>query len=309
MAKTLVSLACTLIIFAPLSARAQPYESIGIRAQGMAGAFVAVADDATASWWNPAGLATSQSFVDLVVLAHEGGNGGVAFGFPSLGLSYYRLKISQIQPSISTASEPSNRQDLGATSTGLPEPGSFELDQFGITTGQSIGKYFVLASTLKLVHALSDTKADLDIGAMVSIGVLRLGLTVRDVSAPTLGEGDLRLELARRARAGVAVIAPSRGWLNRLTVAFDADVTTTRGRRAGRAPYRGRRGGLDAEQPGGCTRWNWHEHVRRAAIVYVGRCECGAFRAGLLGRSDDFRARSVAGSVGLRPETDVLGHN
>ena len=34
------------------------YEIVGTRAQGMAGAFVAVADDATATWWNPAGIAT-----------------------------------------------------------------------------------------------------------------------------------------------------------------------------------------------------------------------------------------------------------
>ncbi len=32
------------------------------RAQGMGGAFVGVADDATASWWNPAGLATGAYF-------------------------------------------------------------------------------------------------------------------------------------------------------------------------------------------------------------------------------------------------------
>src|SRR4029453_5176655 len=34
------------------------FEPVGTRAQGMAGAFVAVADDATATYWNPAGLAS-----------------------------------------------------------------------------------------------------------------------------------------------------------------------------------------------------------------------------------------------------------
>ena len=48
---------------------AQTIESVGIRAQGVAGAFVAVADDATATWWNPAGLRHSQSFIDGVVEA------------------------------------------------------------------------------------------------------------------------------------------------------------------------------------------------------------------------------------------------
>jgi hypothetical protein len=226
MAKACVSFVCALLVCAPLPARSQSYEGIGIRAQGMAGAFVAVADDATASWWNPAGLATSVSFADLIVLADQAGARGVALGFPSLGLSYYRLNISQIQPSGSTALAASNRQDLGATGTGLPSPGSFELDQFGATMGQSIGGHLVVASTLKLVHAHSDTRADLDLGAMASLGAVRLGLTVRDIRSPTFGSGDGMFELARRARAGVAVIAPPHGRLDRLTVAFDADLTT-----------------------------------------------------------------------------------
>jgi len=38
-------------------AAAQSTESVGTRAQGMGGAFVGVADDASAVYWNPAGLA------------------------------------------------------------------------------------------------------------------------------------------------------------------------------------------------------------------------------------------------------------
>ena len=39
---------------------------VGTRASGMAGAFVAVADDATAVYWNPAGVATG-SLVSVVL--------------------------------------------------------------------------------------------------------------------------------------------------------------------------------------------------------------------------------------------------
>ena len=39
---------------------------VGTRAAGMAGAFVAVADDATAVYWNPAGMATG-SLVSVVL--------------------------------------------------------------------------------------------------------------------------------------------------------------------------------------------------------------------------------------------------
>ncbi len=51
-------LVCLALLAGASRARAQSFESVGIRAQGMGGAFVAVADDASATWWNPAGLAT-----------------------------------------------------------------------------------------------------------------------------------------------------------------------------------------------------------------------------------------------------------
>ena len=47
-------------------AAAQPFEVVGMRALGMGGAFVAVANDSSATWWNPAGLAAGP-FVDVAV--------------------------------------------------------------------------------------------------------------------------------------------------------------------------------------------------------------------------------------------------
>src|SRR3977135_374662 len=116
MTRAFVSLVSVVLISAPLTAHAQRYEDIGVRAQGMAGAFVAVADDATATWWNPAGLATGAFFNGIVEYdslqePRRGGDpvgapppgwrshaGGVAVAFPALGLSYYRLNISEIRP-------------------------------------------------------------------------------------------------------------------------------------------------------------------------------------------------------------------
>src|SRR5687767_15417468 len=60
---TSVALVCAL---AADSAYAQVIESAGSRALGMGGAFVAVASDSSATWWNPAGIAAGP-FVDIAL--------------------------------------------------------------------------------------------------------------------------------------------------------------------------------------------------------------------------------------------------
>src|SRR5262245_24496560 len=95
-------LAALSTLLRPLPAAAQLYENVGTRAQGMSGAFVAVADDATASWWNPAGLATGAVLnmifekgqvtqpkdPDDLQIAERTSINGFALAFPALGVSY-----------------------------------------------------------------------------------------------------------------------------------------------------------------------------------------------------------------------------
>src|SRR5687767_2879144 len=81
----------------------QGFASLRARAQGM-GAFVAVADDASAVYWNPAGLAAG-SYFSLVFdrtsaeagterddRASDRSSWLLALSTPALGLSYYRLR-------------------------------------------------------------------------------------------------------------------------------------------------------------------------------------------------------------------------
>src|SRR5688500_9903122 len=94
----------------PADAAAQQFGAAGTRAQGMGGAFVGVADDGTAIYWNPAGLAAG-SYFSLVVDAGAGEAtpdgqvvGGSKSSFliglstPALGLGYYRLKSASVIP-------------------------------------------------------------------------------------------------------------------------------------------------------------------------------------------------------------------
>jgi len=242
----------------PFAASAQIYEAVGTRAQGMGGAFVAVADDASGTWWNPAGLATG-AFMSLILEhgtsdfpkettvgpAQRDANTSFAIAFPSLGLSYYRLRISEIAPTAPTDASAGDRQDGGTAGVRLS---TVEISQFGSSVGQSIGQHLVLASTVKYVRAgrslgtttasgdLLDAAADLDVntsgggdfdlGAMAALGHLRLGLSVKHLLEPKFGDGD-RLVLQRQARAGAAWMVSTPGLLSSITTAFDSDILTT----------------------------------------------------------------------------------
>jgi len=185
----------------------------------MAGAFTAVADDATATWWNPAGLAGGAYFSAILEYAHPTdrlGEGlrGVSLGFPALGLSYYRLPASELRPAIAIAGTGASREDEGS------------LTVFGATVGQSIGNHLVVGSTVKLVRA-DETKGGLDLGAMATFGRGRLGLMIRNVTEPKFGSGDDARKLRRTARAGAAFSTGSRGVVGEATVAVDADLVKT----------------------------------------------------------------------------------
>src|SRR5262249_44848336 len=139
-----------------------------------------------------------------------------------------------------------NRQDDG----GVAEVRSRAFSQLGISIDQALLDNLVVGSTLKLVRGGEGTAivdpslddpldqgsdldlsqeihGDLDVGLMMALTHFRAGLTVRNVTTPTFGEGNDRFELKRQVRAGVAVLAKSSGVLQAATVAADADLTRT----------------------------------------------------------------------------------
>jgi hypothetical protein len=172
---------------------------------------------------------------------------GVAIAFPALGLSYYHLRVSEMRPASatpSTVSGVSGRQDEGAEGVALR---SLSASKFGVTIGQSIGRNLVVASTLGLIHggvatgtdaatgtqALDDadnldvpseTHADIDLGAMVAAGSVRVGVSVKHVTEPHFGDGDTGISLDRQARAGIALVSKT---AHALTLAADVDLTRT----------------------------------------------------------------------------------
>jgi hypothetical protein len=203
-------------------------EVLGVRAQGMAGAFVAVADDATAVYWNPAGLATGD-FVSLALershvslpetdAVAEAGRpvlrtGAILIGTPPLGAGYYRLGSTHVVP---------------------------------VTVVQSIGDHLNIGGAVKGVwgegiDGATHARLDADLGVMVRTEGWRAGLVLRNLAEPTFGPeviafGGNRYRLERHARLGVALF-PRDG----LTLAADADLMPLGESSASMTPGDGRR--------------------------------------------------------------------
>ena len=245
------------------AAAAQPFEVVGTRALGMGGAFVAVADDATAVFWNPAGLATG-ALASLVAegvtrdAGPEAADGRasrrsaalVALGVPALGLSYYRIRSTEAALAPPVAGSRTVRKEGETPPIAL---GDLVTHHAAVTLLQSVGGGVTVGTSLKLVHGTAaelvsagdlesllkvvrrhggraDNTFDLDVGAMLDLREVRLGLSARNLRAPafeTASGG--RVALSRQVRAGVAFVPDSS-----TTIALDLDLTETDSRVGGR---------------------------------------------------------------------------
>ncbi len=204
-----------------MPALGQHVEVAGSRALGMAGAFVAVADDSSATWWNPAGLAAGP-FVDMAIArtattvdgrVADANNGlwSISIGTPPFGVSYYRLQVTDIRPPDPTAEGAGDREDRRA---------GVGVSQFGATVLHTLLTGVHAGATVKYVRGAGDGAVDLDLGILAQAGAFRVGGLVRNVRAPELG-GAARLP--RQVRIGAAFDGNA---IDRfpIVVAADADL-------------------------------------------------------------------------------------
>lgn len=245
MPRRVAGTALSALLLTPGFAAAQIFESAGTRAAGMAGAFVGVADDASAVYWNPAGLGLGAYFSLLIdsgttkAEPNDDPNGGtgagslIALGTPPLGLAYYRLRSSTLAPD--------GRQVRLQTLT---------THHAGVTFVQSLADRIAVGTTLRLVRGVAavavvppgdraellddvehldgqaGTDFDADIGIMAVFGALRAGLTVRNVGEATFDAAgtDDEIRMKRQTRAGIAYL-PVAGVL----LAADIDLERAQG--------------------------------------------------------------------------------
>jgi hypothetical protein len=242
-----------LIGFVPGVAFAQFIEAVGGRALGMGGAFVAVANDSSATWWNPAGLAAGPFFdvtfgwaatdIDGSPPARRERTTSFALATPPFGFSYYRLRLTDIGQVHTIADAGGGREDRRAAVADW----SLSANQFGATLVHTVVSGIHAGTTLKYVRAkglsgeLTGSESlgvsewldlvdevdggethnsfDLDVGVLAVRGPLRIGAVMRNLLESEIGA----VTIPRQARVGVAFDAAeagSRAWL----VAVDADV-------------------------------------------------------------------------------------
>jgi hypothetical protein len=222
------------------------FEILGARALGMAGAFVAVADDASAFHWNPAGTLKSGvfgmtfgwddlQFGDRNLPPAPGLAGGsnllTSVAGSPLGVSYGYLKLAQV---------------VGVREDGTAIVQALTVHHLGATYSQSLLPGLVIGATGKYLKGTptigestaptardafnealgwsgsSSSKFDLDVGVLGSYGPVRAGVTFKNLLEPTFtGDNGLAFQLRRLIRVGIAVL-PTDG----LTLAFDMDLDT-----------------------------------------------------------------------------------
>ena len=170
---------------------------VGARALGMGGAFFAVADDATAAYWNPAGLAYLQrkevTTMQAALFAQTAYN-YLGYAHPTTTKGTFALGITQL---VSTGFEKVNAVFDPATGepTSITKAGSFQDSQRAIafSWGREATETMSFGLSMKQITRQLDSSADstiaLDIGAMRVMGPnYKLALGVQNVFSKTGGD-------------------------------------------------------------------------------------------------------------------------
>jgi hypothetical protein len=194
---------------------------MGARAASMGGAFTGVADDATAFYWNPAGIAFGRFLSAGVYYGREESQrnghlfedraGGLSLGYTFMGVALTQFRESSGDGDV--------RLGLDTFDVAISVLQSLPVDNLVVA-----GNVHYLSGTTQVGGLESRSSSwDVDLGLMYEPSLdLRLGLMLSHLREArfVLPDDDERLQVPRHARAGVSYrVAQS------FLIAFDVDVS------------------------------------------------------------------------------------
>ncbi len=198
--KRLIALAGLVALLIPGLAQAEIFEKVGTfggqflkigvgaRGAGMGGAFVAMADDATAVFWNAAGIALIDADKSQLSLNHA--NWPAELSYDQVGYVFHMKKIPgafavharslSMQPmEVTTAFQP----------LGTGETFDAGMLSAGVTYARAFTDKFRAGLTMNMIHTgladLSQQTFSVDLGTLYDVGVagMRIGMAIQNIGS------------------------------------------------------------------------------------------------------------------------------
>jgi hypothetical protein len=161
---------------------------VGARAAAMGGAFVAVADDATALYWNAAGIARIEPDKSELSLNHANWPGDLSFD--QVG---YVFHMKKIPGAIGIHALALSMQPMEITTAYQPDGTQEEFDAgdmaFGLTYARSFTDKFSAGVTGTFIHEglaeLSAQSMSFDVGTLYDVGVagMKIGMAISNIGS------------------------------------------------------------------------------------------------------------------------------
>lgn len=198
--KRLIALAGFAALMLPGLAQAEIFEKVGTfggqflkigvgaRGAGMGGAFVAMVDDATAVFWNAAGIARIDSDKSQLSLNHA--NWPAELSYDQIG---YVFHMKKIPGAFAVHARTLSMQPMEETTAFQPEGTGQTFDAgmmaAGVTYARSFTDKFSAGLTLNMIHTgladLSQQTFAVDLGTLYDVGAagMRIGMAIQNIGS------------------------------------------------------------------------------------------------------------------------------
>ncbi|MDD5492205.1 MAG: PorV/PorQ family protein [bacterium] len=255
----------------------------GARSLAMGKTFVGVADDASATYWNPAGLGllTQKEINTLFASLYE----RTDFSFASY---VHPLKTSSLQPSAFSDLGTFGVSIVNLTSRGFPlrDENNYDLGEGGVTESAAILSYgrqiqiaddswqLAFGVSGKLVSQDVDTKSDtdygLDLGVLANFYPWSAGIAVQNVVAPqlTLLENTNQYPVSATLGAGYRLFSDSLLLAMDINKMVDREVKIHFGAEYSVAQMMAIRAGIDETELTAGLGFTWQKYSLDYAFAY-----------------------------------------